>query len=756
MKIVRKIKKIVFYTFLLIAVNVAMYSQPLIINDQAAGGTINNDRGVIRFKSTGALVDLPDRIGGTVIYNSPASNTTQIVPNIRYNKLIFDSKAWLKIDSFSNTPSASTRALITDDSLIVRSGEDTRIRNNNVEIRAEGNIRSNGSIRGRRDVATTSIMHSQSIHGEDNASFSRLRIDNPHGVDVEGEFSVINKLELRRGELRNAEGNVKIGDATIDRDFVEVVPDELSQEGFDTVDVHLDNPLVIRWSNSSIEDRADFQEYATDLHYRGEGTIETGGENPPPNDDSKNIHHLIVENTDSLILTENMRAVDSIYVGTHIHTGDNDTLTLASIKNPEFDMETGMAEIHGHFRRTDWQDGDTIILNNPYTSLFIRTPIDRDDLNSILSTVFPSRYHNLPNSELEKVKRLIALRAFNRAGNEYTDEIDAQYNYGWRYQGRLDETFSLAFGRLLLLHHNGGGAWVPNARSVIPPLEYAEHRWGYSYTTNIVSFGDYAIGTQDGNYNLAFSGKAFLEGAYRYSVKRMSNELQLNNYIPMPPPDIYPYNLDPDRVYNFRIDGQFPDSVVDWVVLELRKDYAVPGSIKTLLLKTDGSLVDMWGNEQILFHSNLEFVKYDSLGKPIYTDEIDLDAQVYVIIRHRNHSAVVSDKPIEFLVGKPEFVDFTLPRNVLGGVNSLKAIDRDNTTPQGFLYGMVAGDINRGLRPDGEINKADWQQLIDAFSNWSINTLDGYLLHDINLSGTVNTMDYNIIFNNRGRILLVP
>jgi hypothetical protein len=112
----------------------------------------------------------------------------------------------------------------------------------------------------------------------------------------------------------------------------------------------------------------------------------------------------------------------------------------------------------------------------------------------------------------------------------------------------------------------------------------------------LLTFGDYTIGTQDASYNLAFSGRAFLEGAYRWNLARMSNELQEFNYLPMPPPDIYPYNLDPNRAFYVRMDRQFPDSVVDWVVLEFRRDYSVKeqkNTLKTLLLKTDGSLVDM-------------------------------------------------------------------------------------------------------------------------------------------------------------------
>jgi len=748
-------KKILLVLFLLILTNGVVLSQLLIRNDQSKGGKIINDKGTIRFKSTGSLIDLQDHIKGTVIYNAQNPQAEQIVPNIRYDNLIFDSKSWLKIDSFSNTQSATTRPLYITDSFIVKSGEHTKIRNNRVEIRPESNVRTNGSVQGRKFVALMNIMKPQTVYGEDKASFSLLRIENPHGVDIVGDITVTNVLEMRRGEIRNDRGNIKIGDSTLDRTFVELVPTEINPEenGMDTVDIHLSHPRINRWSGSEIKNRADFQEDATDLYYKGIGEMYTGGENPPSD---KNLRHLIVENTDSLILTENMRAIDSIYVGTLIYTGD-DTLSLASIKNPGFDTNNALAEVQGHFRRTGWRDGDTLTFNNLYTRLFFRTPVERNDLMTLVSTVFPRRYHDLLNADISKVKRLIALKAFNSGGQEYTNNIDAQYYYGWRYQGALDETFNLAFDRLRLLHHNGNGEWIPNVGSVVPPQVYGAHRWGYSYTTDIRMFGDYAIGSQDASYNLAFSGKTFLEGAYRYAAERMSNELQLNNYLPMPPPDIYPYNLDPNRVYNFRIDGQFPDSVVDWVVLEFRTDYAVPGSVKTLLLKTDGRLVDMWGNEQILFHSNLEFLEYDSVGNPIYDDVVDLEAQVYAIIRHRNHSAVVSDKPINFMIGKIEFVDFTLPRNVMGGLSSLKKIDNRD----GDLYGMVAGDINKGLRPDGIINKSDYQELIDhmdiiASGSSSINTLDGYLLYDVNLSGTITLMDYNVIFNNRNRILLVP
>jgi len=95
-----------------------------------------------------------------------------------------------------------------------------------------------------------------------------------------------------------------------------------------------------------------------------------------------------------------------------------------------------------------------------------------------------------------------------------------------------------------------------------------------------------------------------------------------------------------------------------------------------MLLTTDGRIVDLYGNEQTLFHSSGEFLKYDSLGRPINDTISDLEAHLYVVIRHRNHAAVVSDKPVHFVAGQPCFVDFTKHINVMGGSNTMRKIDR--------------------------------------------------------------------------------
>ncbi len=64
-----------------------------------------------------------------------------------------------------------------------------------------------------------------------------------------------------------------------------------------------------------------------------------------------------------------------------------------------------------------------------------------------------------------------------------------------------------------------------------------------------------------------------------------------------------------------------------------------------------------------------------------------------------------------------------------------------------IIYGMIAGDINA----DGNINDDDF------LSIWEYRDFMGYIRpEDIRMNGIVTTRDYNISWNNRGRVSLVP
>ena len=765
------------FTVAIFLLTVEVFPQTLIDN---TGGIIENEMGVLKVKTTGRLLfGQQDTIGGTVMFEAQDPGRAQIVPNITYNKLILNAYSWLYIDSVEIPGQrAYGRPMTVLDSFVVLSGVHTKARNSRVETHAKGNVFNNGAIRGTRDVVMNSNTTRQTIDGDNQGSFSRLRIDNPHGVEVVGGgFTVTNKLELKVGELDNSNVNFSMGYANSAERQPNVEQTETAQlTGYTEVrevETDLDRPLIVRHTTGSVRERPILLEDSIDIHYVGAGSMHTGAE--VPKTDGKYIHSLQATNTDSLILSENVDVHDNIYIGTHIHTVSEDTLSLISVKNPEFHPNNPDAEVHGNFRRVGWRDGDTIVFNNYYTTLLFRESVPRSQISQIVSTIYPGRWHSLPEGDKNKVRREITLRAMNAQYVEYTDSIDAVYGYGWRHNAAdgKDETLDLAFEKMMLLQYNavGNRPWVASEASVVPAQNNALGRWGHSYTTDIKTFGHYAIGLNIIREYLALTSKTYLEGAYIFGSvnddtnnRRMRHDLQERNYLPMPPPDIWPYNLDAFRETYVRLDQfgspVFPDSVVDWIVLEFRKEYSIAGHRKTFLLKTDGRIVDIYGNEQILFDENGRFAAVDSLGKAPEPQDSIPDAQLYVLLLHRNHAAVISDRPVPFTPDESVFVDFTLPATVLGGVNALRQIDRQiSDGTMSYIYGMIAGNINNGMRPDNVIDRRDYESINLGLDDWSIGpggTLDGYLIRDLNLSGTINTLDFNIGFNNRGRIVFAP
>lgn len=730
--------------FAILLVSENAFAQATLIN--STGGNIENEIGIIKIKTTGSLIGLQDTIGGTIIFLAPESGRRQVVPNITYNKLILNANAWLYIDS-SESHHASSRPMSVLDSLIVLSGEHSKIYNNSVETHTSGNIYNNGRIRGLKDVRMNNQAEPQAIDGaKGKGSFSRLNINNPFGVEVASEFEVTNKLELTQGTLKNTSGaNVKLGNKNIDRN--------------DTADVYLNRPLIVRHTTGSMIAEPILDEPQMSIHYVGQGSMFVGAEAPT---NALALHTVRAENTDSLILSKNLYVADSLFIGTHIHTS-SDTLILFSAANPQFHLNNPNAEIYGNFRRTDWFASDKIFFNNPMTYLFFNTPVNKTDISQITSTIYPREFSSYSGGNMKKVKRNISMHALNMQGEKYQEKIDAVYGYGWRHQGEYDETMDLAFEKLILMHYDENAhtsKWIRNQTSVTPSINNSYDNWGYSYASKITGFGNFAIGLAFDPY-LTFRGKVLLEGAYRYDKHRMANDLQQRNYLPMPPQNVYPYNKDPNMNHYARRDEQdnvqFPDSVVDWVVVEFRKEYSEEGSVKTLLVKTDGRIVDMWGNEQVFFTHTGEIVG----GAEQYPDAplVDSvkDANFYVAILHRNHTAMITALPIEFIVGNDVFVDFTSPQIVLGGTSALKPIGRDSLHFGQFIYGMIAGDFNpAGNMPDGKVDENDYRYIIPIFGNWSNSTFDGYLLNDINLNGTITTLDFNMVYNNRGRISFYP
>lgn len=225
------------------------------------------------------------------------------------------------------------------------------------------------------------------------------------------------------------------------------------------------------------------------------------------------------------------------------------------------------------------------------------------------------------------------------------------------------------------------------------------------------------------NPQFFMTAKVFLEGAWREG-EGMDNALTQLDLTPTVAPDMYPYQLDPLRTT--RVVTAVPDSIVDWVTVELRSELTGGTTFaRVCLLRKDGILTDVDGVSPVLLPIN----KKDDY---------------YVVVHHRNHLAVMTQEKVKFESKQSGLIDLTSPSIVLGGANALKTIDGNNNS--NYIYGMIAGDNNG----DGIIDASDYTTI------WNNRDIEGYFNEDTDLQGIVTTRDFNVSWNNRDKKTAVP
>lgn len=211
--------------------------------------------------------------------------------------------------------------------------------------------------------------------------------------------------------------------------------------------------------------------------------------------------------------------------------------------------------------------------------------------------------------------------------------------------------------------------------------------------------------------------KVFLEGAYQNGT--MTTNLNSGNLIPKK----QPYNIPPWNYAGTESVSTVPPSVVDWVLVELRTGINKSSTIarRAGFLKSDGSIVDLDGNSPL---------KFDFIPKGRY----------YIVIRHRNHLAVMSAKPV-MISDSTSLYDFTTSQSKAYGINPMVNLGNN-------VYGMYAGDGD----DNGGVSSTDRNNV------WRVeNGKKGYLQGDYNLDGAVNDIDLNFYWSPRnGNITQVP
>ena len=670
------------------------------------GGSINNS-GTIRVKH-GITKDLPDTLDGRIEFLQKGAMGQQTIPNIVYNQLMIANNA-LKLISDERNDGGVIRSIVVRDSLIVSDSADFSSRWIGLkaeEVHAKSTVSNTAKYTSGKDMVLNGTDKAQDLIG--NGSFSRLRIENKFGVNVVGGgFTVEEKLTLKEGELRNnAENNFSM----------------------------LDSSLVIRHVGSSLTHEPLLEKQIT-VQYTGDGSLTTGAEIPKDEKALKNLHVNVTEN---LTLDRNVSVMDTLEVGAGIIAID-DTLTLQGALNPLFTSVDPGVEIDGNFRRNTLLTGEKILLNHRNIWVTFNTEADKGGVTALVSNIRARTFHNLPSAD-QKVKRSYTLGGVDANGNVVTGGINMIFGFGWRHTPddiNTDESNGLTPEELVLQRWIDDRWFNLEPKSSEPVVNFGT-AWATGMIEQLNNFGQFALGMSSSEYfAYIFRAQFYLEGAYIAGSRGvMTHDLWTRNLIGQADLAAYPTNLDMNLAADFLT--QIPDSVVDIVVLEFRKERNMaPSFVKTGYLRYDGTFVDSRGNSAI----NIDTA-----------DGISQDGGSYfVAVRHRNHAAIITDNPIEIIRSNEDVVyNFSDPSIIEGGAAALKLVYTDNEGKKVFaLKGGFLADDADGL--NGQLNFLNnYTRNFEHQSAFLGFTREGYLNVDFNLSGIVNTKDFNVTWNNRG------
>ena len=193
----------------------------------------------------------------------------------------------------------------------------------------------------------------------------------------------------------------------------------------------------------------------------------------------------------------------------------------------------------------------------------------------------------------------------------------------------------------------------------------------------------------------------------------MSNTLNTGALIPKS----QPYNASPWAYGGTESVTTVPAGTVDWILVELRQADAPSNATSTTtfarraaFLKSDGAITDLDGISPVQF-TDISLTGSNNL---------------YVVIRHRNHLAIMSSVGVSSSNGVFSY-DFTISLSqAYGGGNGYKQV--------GSAFAMISGDTDQ----DGSINVTDYNAWAAAFG-----FTNGYTKPDLDMDGSVLVSDYN-------------
>ena len=197
--------------------------------------------------------------------------------------------------------------------------------------------------------------------------------------------------------------------------------------------------------------------------------------------------------------------------------------------------------------------------------------------------------------------------------------------------------------------------------------------------------------------------KAFLEGPF--ALDSMQTTLSANGDLPSAQPfGGQPWNYDGGEI----IAGERPD-MVDWILVQLRTgtDSSTTVATRAALINKDGNIVDVDGSSPVSFAGIS-------------------DGDYYVLLRHRNHLALMSASTVG-LSSESGLYNFSSGQAQAYGTNAMQELAAG-------IFGMYTGDANGNGQVQNDDKNTFWKAQVGAA---------GYQSADFNLNGQVQNDDKN-------------
>ncbi len=213
--------------------------------------------------------------------------------------------------------------------------------------------------------------------------------------------------------------------------------------------------------------------------------------------------------------------------------------------------------------------------------------------------------------------------------------------------------------------------------------------------------------------------KVFLQGPF--VLDSMTTALHAASFIPHQ----HPYGIAPWSYTGTDSVSAVPAGVVDWVLVDLRSDSLGASTVasRAALLKSNGTVVDLDGSSPVHFPGLMP-------------------GSYYVVVRHRNHLAVMSAATLT-LNATSTLYDFTSSLTQYYGGDAKEVATG--------VFGMWAGDVtgNGIVKYSGSAN--DRSPILTRIGGSDLTlTVSGYHPEDVNMNGQVK---YSGSANDRSIIL---